>query len=71
MNPFLTINNNEEITYTPFNNFSTADLGEDRGNNAYSTTTKLTAPMSRQFFETFDSVGIIVKNLQCLQEILC
>jgi len=69
MNPFMTILNDgeqralfsgsksaEEIAYTPFNNFTTADLGEDRGNNAYSTTTKLAAPMSRQFFETFESV---------------
>jgi len=57
MNPFMTIKNNgEEVAYTPFNSFTTADLGEDRGNNAYSTTTQLSAPMSRQFFDTFDSV---------------
>jgi len=56
MNPFMTVQNEEEVAYTPFNNFTTADLGEDRGNNAYSTTTKLPAPMSRQFFDTFESV---------------
>ena len=59
MNPFMTISNNAQddgIAYTPFNNFTTADLGEDRGNNAYSTTTRLSAPMSRQFFDTFESV---------------
>lgn len=59
MNPFMTVSDDardEGIAYTPFNNFTTADLGEDRGNNAYSTTTKLSAPMSRQFFETFESV---------------
>ena len=56
MNPFMTIQNEEEVAYTPFNNFTTADLGEDRGNNAYSTTAKLSAPMSRQFFDIFDSV---------------
>lgn len=56
MNPFMTIQNEDEVAYTPFNNFTTADLGEDRGNNAYSTTTKLPAPMSRQFFDTFESV---------------
>jgi SNF2 family DNA or RNA helicase len=57
MSPFLTVNNElNELAYTPFNNFTTADLGEDRGRNAYSTVTKLPAPMSRQFFETFDSV---------------
>lgn len=56
MNPFMTVKNEDEVAYTPFNNFTTADLGEDRGNNAYSTTTKLPAPMSRQFFDTFESV---------------
>lgn len=57
MNPFLTVKNEKiDVVYTPFNSFTTADLGEDRGKNAYSTTTKLSAPMSRQFFETFDSV---------------
>lgn len=56
MNPFMTVQNEDEVAYTPFNNFTTADLGEDRGNNAYSTTTKLPAPMSRQFFDTFESV---------------
>ncbi len=56
MNPFMIVENGGEVAYTPFNNFTTADLGEDRGNNAYSTTTKLTAPMSQQFFDTFESV---------------
>ena len=57
MNPFLTVQcDHNQVAYTPFNSFTTADLGEDRGKNAYSTTTKLSAPMSQQFFETFDSV---------------
>ena len=58
MNPFMTIKNddNEEYAYTPLNNFTTSDIGQDRGNNAYSTTTKLSAPMSRQFFQTFEAV---------------
>lgn len=57
MNPFMTISNGEdEVAYTPLNNFTTTDLGMDRGNNAYSTTTKFPSPMSRHFFDTFDSV---------------
>ena len=64
MNPFLTIQNDQtDIVYTPFNSFTTADLGEDRGKNAYSTTTKLAAPMSRQFFDTFESVWNDKKKL--------
>lgn len=57
MNPFMTIRNgDDEFAYTPLNNFTTTDLGMDRGNNAYSTTTKLPSPMSRQFFDTFESI---------------
>lgn len=56
MNSFMTIQNDEDVAYSPFSNFTTADLGEDRGNNAYSITTKYSAPVSRHFFETFESV---------------
>lgn len=57
MSPFLAVrNDDEEAAYVPFNNFTTADLGADRGNSAYSVTTKIYAPASRQFIETFDSV---------------
>jgi SNF2 family DNA or RNA helicase len=57
MSPFLAVRNgDEEAAYVPFNNFTTADLGADRGNSAYSVTTKIYAPASRQFIETFDSV---------------
>ncbi len=57
MNPFMAISNHEDdVAYTPLNNFTTTDLGMDRGNNAYSTTTKLPSPMSKQFFDTFESI---------------
>lgn len=57
MSPFLAIRNeDEESVYVPFNNFTTADLGADRGNSAYSVTTKIMAPASRRFVETFYSV---------------
>jgi SNF2 family DNA or RNA helicase len=57
MTPFMAIRNDQtEAAYVPFNNFTTADLGADRGNSAYSVTTKIFAPASKQFIETFDSV---------------
>ncbi len=57
MTPFMAIRNEQdEAAYVPFNNFTTADLGADRGNSAYSVTTKIFAPASKQFIETFDSV---------------
>lgn len=57
MPPFMTIKNEDtEIAYNPLNNFTTAELGLDRGNNAYSTTTKLYAPQSRQLLNNFEQI---------------
>ncbi|MDR3273684.1 MAG: DEAD/DEAH box helicase family protein, partial [Flavobacteriaceae bacterium] len=57
MSPFMTVKNADtEVVYNPFSNFTTAELGLDRGNNAYCTTTKLPTPYSKQFFETFDNI---------------
>jgi len=57
MVPFMAVRNgSEESAYLPFNNFTTADLGADRGNSAYSVTTKINAPASRQFIDTFESI---------------
>ena len=57
MSPFMTIQNSgEEIAYNPLNNFTTAELGLDRGNNAYSTTTKLYAPQSKQLLDNFEQI---------------
>lgn len=55
MSPFMNIENAENCTaYTPFNNFTTAELGEDRGNNAYSAIFKLSSPAAEQLLKTFD-----------------
>ena len=57
MLPFMNVENAEEsITYNPFANFTTAELGEDRGNNAYSTTMKVYAPLTEQYLNTFEQV---------------
>ena len=57
MRPFMVIENSDEpIAYNPFQEFTTTELGEDRGNNAYSSTTKLFAPVSRNLLDNFNSV---------------
>lgn len=57
MQPFMALRtDSSEAAYAPFANFTTADLGADRGNNAYSITTKVYAPQARNFIDTFDSV---------------
>lgn len=57
MMPFMSVRNgDEEMAYSPLMNFTTADLGADRGHNAYSTTTKVYAPQAKHFIDTFESV---------------
>ncbi|MDR0979649.1 MAG: DEAD/DEAH box helicase family protein [Candidatus Nomurabacteria bacterium] len=57
ISPLMVVENGDEkIAYNPFNNFTTAELGLDRGHNAYSTTTKLFAPQSKQLLDNFNSV---------------
>lgn len=57
MLPFMNIENpDESVTYNPFSNFTTAELGEDRGNNAYSTTMKVYTPLTEQYLNTFNQV---------------
>jgi len=47
---------NQLIAYNPLHNFNTIDIGEDRGNNAYSTTEKSTGEHAKRFLETFENV---------------
>lgn len=57
MSPFMSIETlDENVAYNPFNNFTTAELGEDRGNNAYSITTKYYSPVADQLLATFDQI---------------
>lgn len=57
MSPFMNVESpNESVTYNPFSSFTTAELGEDRGNNAYSVITKLYAPFTEQYLNTFSQI---------------
>ena len=57
MSPFMNVENaKKSVTYNPFPNFTTAELGEDRGNNAYSTITKLQSSFAEQFLRMFDQI---------------
>lgn len=57
MAPFMNIEScDKKATYNPFYNFTTAELGEDRGNNAYFTTIKVHAPHATQYINTFNQI---------------
>lgn len=54
MPPFMNIENPEEnVAYNPFASFTTAELGKERGNNAYSTTTKFYTPHAEGYLNIF------------------
>lgn len=46
----------EKFVYTPLNELTTAGIGCERGNNAYNIVTRLPAPLSNNFFQTFNSL---------------
>lgn len=48
--------NVDETNYMPFNNFTTVDLGCERGNYAYNMVQKSEAPYSAQFIQLFENL---------------
>jgi len=46
----------EKITYMPLNNFTTVDIGTERGNNAYSMVNKFDAPFSEEYIKLFSNI---------------
>lgn len=46
----------EQYTYMPFNEFTTVDLGCERGNYAYNFTQRLSFPMSKSYIDLFEQL---------------
>ena len=46
----------DNSSYAPINEFSTVDLGCERGNNAYSMIQKMDAPFSQEYLRLFDEL---------------
>ena len=54
---FLNVLSSEnQYTYMPFNEFTTVDLGCERGNYAYNYTQRLPYPMSKGYIDLFDQL---------------
>jgi len=65
MGGFVTIETPEEtVSYSPVQNFTTVDLGCEKGNTAYTMITKTEAPHSKQFLQLFDSIWKDPKKMQ-------
>ena len=50
------ISDAEKYTYMPFNEFTTVDLGCERGNYAYHFTQRLSYPMSKSYIDLFEQL---------------
>jgi hypothetical protein len=65
MGGFVTIQTNEDtVSYNPVQNFTTVELGCEKGNTAYTMITKAEPPYSRQFLQLFDDVWQDSKKMQ-------
>ncbi len=61
---FNIINNDDQYTYVPFNEFTTVDLGCERGNYAYNYTQRFSYPMSLSYINLFEQLWNDKQNYQ-------
>lgn len=76
MGGFFNLKNTEDtFTYIPFNEFTTIELGCERGNNIYQMVNRLPSPMSKEYLKIFDELwndpekfkdvtNIIIENIE-------
>lgn len=57
MGGFMTVASKEEqVAYMPINDFTTVDLGCERGNNSYNMVNRIEAPFATQYIQLFDTL---------------
>lgn len=61
-------NNNDTYCYSPFNGFTTSDLGCEKGNSSLSLITKVESPHSLEFLRMFDAYWKDKEKLQDVTE---
>jgi len=60
----LNIRSDTNVTYSPFNEFTTVGIGCDRGNYLLNPTTRLSGPISETFHQLFDQVWNSVDTVE-------
>ena len=55
MGGFMQINDAESRSYAPFNEFTTTELGMDRGNNVYSMVQSSPSPFAEEYIKIFNT----------------
>lgn len=53
---FSVVKNDETITYSPFNSFTTSDLGCERGNNIINMVNRIDSPLSKEYIKMFEQI---------------
>ena len=71
MGGFMTVDSpDEQVAYLPLNNFTTVDLGCERGNNSYNMVNRFEAPFSTQYMQLFNSLWNDNNKLQDVTDII-
>lgn len=60
----------DDTSYAPITEFSTVDLGCERGNNAYSMIQKMDAPFSQEYLRLFEELWNDNKKLQDVTDVV-
>lgn len=60
----------DDTSYAPITEFSTVDLGCERGNNAYSMIHKIDAPFSREYMQLFEELWKDQDRLQDVTDVV-
>ena len=60
----------DDSSYAPITEFSTVDLGCDRGNNAYSMIQKMDAPFSKEYLHLFEELWQDKERLQDVTDVV-
>ena len=57
MGGFMTVaSKDEQVAYMPINDFTSVDLGCERGNNSYNMVNRIEAPFATQYIQLFDTL---------------
>lgn len=57
MGGFMTVETSESaVVYTPINEFTTIDIGCERGNNTYNIVNRIPTPYAKQYMQVFESL---------------
>lgn len=71
MGGFMTVDSLvEQVAYLPLNNFTTVDLGCERGNNSYNMVNRFEAPFSTQYMQLFDTLWNDNHKLQDVTDVI-